>query len=202
MKKVQVLFLLLALGFASCEEYLEEGLTGGVTADGVYDSPAGIELGLNAAYTAYTRLMGNANNREDGWSLTTMGTDMFQNGSDGGQKRYNRYDDIEPGHNTITNAWEDLYIGINTANAVIGRAPNVIMNSERLADIMGQARFLRGIYYFWLVRQYGAVHYSDEETVGVETEANRTPVPELYARIIEDMEFAAENLPGQQSERG
>ena len=203
MKIVKAIVLIIALGFFSCEAFLEEELTGGVTADGVYDTPEGINFGLNATYAAYTQLMGNANNREDGWSLTTLGTDMFQNGSDGGNKMYNRYDaDLNPSQGSLKSAWDDLYIGINTANAVISRAPAIISDTEELNNILGQARFLRGFYYFWLIRQWGAVHFSDQETIGVETEANRTPVADIYQRIIEDMEFAEQNLPGTQDDRG
>ena len=202
MKKIIILTIIVTFGFLSCEDYIEETRTGSVTGTQVYATPEGINFGLNATYTAYTRLMGNANNREDGWSLITLGTDIFTNGSDGGQKRYNRYDDIESGHNTIANAWTDLYIGINTANAVIERAPGVIQDTEELNNILGQARFLRGIYYFWLVRQYGNIHYSAQETKEVETTVNLIPKEEIYNNIVEDMQFAADNLPGVQEERG
>lgn len=203
MKLIKTIALIAVLGFFSCEDYLDEELTGGVTADGVFNSPEGIEFALNGAYSSFTNLMGNAENREDGWSLTTLGTDTFTNGSDGGQKRYNRYDaDLNAEHNTLANAWRDLYRGINTANAVIERAPNVIEDTDQLNNVLGQARFLRGYYYYWLVRQWGDVHLSIEETQGVETEANRTSVAEVYAQIIDDMQFAADNLPDSQNDRG
>ena len=64
-------------------------------------------------------------------------------------------------------------------------------------------RFLRALYYFNLVRYYGDVHLSLEETEGVETEANRTSVQEVYGQaIIPDLEFAVSNLPATQSEYG
>ncbi|MEO0472496.1 MAG: RagB/SusD family nutrient uptake outer membrane protein [Bacteroidota bacterium] len=203
MKIFKAILLIAVLSLFSCEKFLDEELTGGVTADGVYNSPQGINFALNATYEAFTRLMGNSNNREDGWSLTTLGTDTYVNGSDGGNKAFNRYDaDLRASSGILNSAWSDMYRGINTANAVIGRAPDVIQNTDELNNILGQAHFLRGYYYYWLVRQWGDVHYTDVETQGVEIEANRTPVEEVYARIIKDMEFAAENLPGFQGDRG
>lgn len=202
MKKINLMLLTAILGFLSCDDYLEEELTGGVTADGIYNTPEGIDFGLNATYNAFPRLVGNDNNREDGWTLMTLGTDTYTNGSDGRFKFFNNYNsDLNADVNILFEAWESLYVGINTANTVIARAPEVLEGAE-LDQVLAQARFLRGYYYFWLVRQWGAVHYSDEETIGVESEANRTPVPEIYARIVEDMEYAAGILPGSQDQRG
>lgn len=199
MKKIKIIFLIAVLSFFSCEQYLEEDLTGGVTADGVYNTADGINFGLNSTYSIFTQMIGS----ENGWSLLTLGTDIYQNGSDGGNKPLNRYDsDLNSNTGSIGSAWQALYLSINAANAVIDRAPGVIANSDDLNNVLGQARFLRGYYYYWLVRHWGAVHYTDKETIGVETEANRTPVSEIYLRIIEDMEFAAENLPDSQKDRG
>lgn len=62
---------------------------------------------------------------------------------------------------------------------------------------------LRALYYFNLVRFYGDVHLTLEETEGVETEANRTSVQEVYGQaIIPDLEFAISNLPAVQSDYG
>lgn len=206
MKNIKIILLILVLGFFSCDDYLEEELTGGTTADGIYVTPEGINFGLNATYAAFTRLMGNdtgGDARENGWSLLIMGTDTYTNASDGGNKSFNRYDtDLNASAGILEAAWEDLYIGINTANTVIARAPDVIEDAGELNQILAEARFLRGYYYFWLVRQWGAVHYSDVETAGVESDANRTPVPEIYAKIIEDMEFADQTLPDVQNNQG
>ncbi len=206
MKKIKATLLIIVIGFFSCEDYLEEELTGGITADGIYSTPEGIYFGLNATYAAFTSLIGNDDggaSREAGWTLLTLGTDTYTNGSDGGNKSFNRYDtDLNASAGILQAAWEDLYIGINTANTVISRAPAIIEESSELNQIIAQARFLRGYYYFWLVRHWGAVHYSDQETTGIESEANRTPVSEIYARILEDMEFAEQTLPDTQSDRG
>ncbi len=192
------------LGFFSCEDYLEEELTGGLTS-GVLDTEDGIRFGLNGVYSSFTELMGNGNQREDGWSLTTMGTDIIRDGSDAGNaRRYNNYNaELQADHSFLRSSWDDMYRGINTANAIISRAPNVIENQDDLNNILGQAHFLRGYYYFWLVRQFGDVHLTLEETIGVETEANRTPVAQIYQdAIIPDLQFAADNLPRSQDDRG
>jgi len=97
-----------------------------------------------------------------------------------------------------------MYRGINQANAVINRAENIEdMDQATLTSRLAEVRFLRALYYFNLVRYYGDVHLSLEETEGVETEANRTSVQEVYAQaIIPDLEYAISNLPSSQSDYG
>ncbi len=133
-----------------------------------------------------------------------MGTDTYVNGSDGNFKSFNSYDsDLNASSVIITEPWEEFYRGINSANGVIGRAPDALAdNPEKLNNVIAQARFLRGYYYFWLVRIYGPVHYTDLETNSAETEATRMPLDQLYPKIIEDLEFAEQNLPGSQDEFG
>ncbi len=192
--------------FSACTgDAIDESLTGDLTADGVFATEEGINQGLNGAYSAFTSFIGSGTtgNRETGWTLIAMGTDTYTNGSDGNFKYMNTYNsDLNASSAIVQEPWEDFYRGINAANAVIGRAPNVIKDPVKLQNILGQARFLRGLYYYYLVRVWGDVHYTDQETVGAETEATRTPVAEIYAKIIEDMEFSAQNLPASQGNFG
>lgn len=205
MKRI-VLTLVLVIGLSACSgDAIDENLTGDLTADGVFTSEEGINLALNGTYSAFTSLVGSgtSGNREAGWTLIAMGTDTYTNGSDGGNKFFNTYNsDLSASSGIISETWEDLYRGINGANAVIRRAPEVVKDQQKLNNILGQARFLRGYYYYWLVRAWGAVHYTDEETIGAETEATRMSVDQVYAKIIEDMEFAVQNLPPTQGNFG
>ncbi|MEX0882735.1 MAG: RagB/SusD family nutrient uptake outer membrane protein, partial [Cyclobacteriaceae bacterium] len=104
-------------------------------------------------------------------------------------------------NNLITSVWDGFYRGINQCNAVVSRSKDLIGQSDsndqnRLTAIIGEARFLRALYYFHLVQQFGDVHFSLEETIGVETEAFRTPVATIYEEgIVPDLQFSIDNLP-------
>jgi hypothetical protein len=97
----------------------------------------------------------------------------------------------------VTAILNALYRGINQCNTVVSKVGLVQNISEqRRGEIEAEARFLRALYYFHVVQQWGGVHFSLEETIGVETEANRTPEETFYNQgIIPDLEFAVENLP-------
>lgn len=83
-----------------------------------------------------------------------------------------------------------LYRSILSAN-------NVIDNSEDLLEI-GQAKFLRALSYFKLVRVFGAVtvNLSPEPSTVDESILTRTPANEVYSNvIIPDLLEAIETLP-------
>ena len=200
--KIITLILTLALS-AACEEVIVEDPVSLATADGYYPTVQGIEDGLRATYTPLRRFYG----RQEGFFLTVTGTDIFTNGFGGvaNAPDINNYSPNLLGTNGfITTVWNQFYTGINQANTVIERAPNIEeLSAENKSKIIGEARFLRALYYFHLVQQFGPVHFSLEETVGVETEANRTPVATIYNEgIVPDLEYAIDNLPVEAAEYG
>jgi starch-binding outer membrane protein, SusD/RagB family len=60
-----------------------------------------------------------------------------------------------------------------------------------------KARFIRAYTYFHLVRSFGDVPYMDApiESAEVLDAINRTPVGEIYEKIIDDLVFAKNHLP-------
>ena len=187
------LFFLIALA-QSCESYLEEELVSDVSAATYYPTPGGFEDAVKAAYSFNKSFYGV----ERGFTMTVFGTDTHTQGADGGHKGINAYDGrLDPTESFIRDTWEDLYRGINQTNAVVDRAPTVEGIEEELRTLrVAEARFLRAMYYFDVVRIYGDAHLSLEETAGVEVEANRTAASMIYQEaIVPDLEFAIANLP-------
>src|SRR5215213_1365438 len=62
-----------------------------------------------------------------------------------------------PSHNYIYHAWQHAYAAVNRANSVIDRVPAVAMDTVLRKRIVGEARFLRALNYFNLVRLFGGV---------------------------------------------
>lgn len=184
---------LLVFGTQSCDKTLEEELVSDVSAASYYTTPAGLEDAVDATYYYMRYIYSN----ERAYMLTTFGTDTYTNGADGGHKSFNYYDNgLNSESSMVEQMWEYLYKGINQANAVLNRSgaiegidPGVLL--QRQAEV----RFLRALYYFILVQQWGDVHLTLEETVGAEVTANKTPEGEIYEQaIIPDLEFAIANL--------
>jgi len=184
----------------SCEKFLEEDLISDVSASSYYTTASGFQDAVNAAYS-YTKFLYGP---ERSFTMTVFGTDTYTNGADGGHKAVNRYDGaFNPSESFVREFWDRCYQGINQSNAVINRSKDLEISESLKTARIAEVRFLRAMYYFVLVRQFGDVHLTLEETEGVEIEANRTAQSEIYAQaIIPDLEFAIANLPAEQDEYG
>jgi hypothetical protein len=192
---------LFALAAQSCSDYLEETLVSDVSAGSYYTTPSGLEDAVDATYSFLREIHSN----ERAYTLSIFGTDTHTNGADGGHKSFNFYDNgLNAASPMIREQWNFLYQGINQANAVLNRSENIegIPAATKLVR-QAEVRFLRAYYYFYLVQTWGDVHFSLEETIGAEVEANKTPESTIYAEgIIPDLTFAIANLPETQSQYG
>ncbi|MEX0770696.1 MAG: RagB/SusD family nutrient uptake outer membrane protein [Balneolaceae bacterium] len=203
MKIFKLKYLLSALILASfvvvsCD-VLDEEIVSGVTADVHYNTPEGFEDAVNAAYVQLRQYYGS----EHGGNLNAMGTDIISNGGHGGFHYMNQYTaGLNSESSPFWHIWNNFYQAINTCNAAINRSEDADMPQAEKNVKIAEVRYLRAHYYFLLVQNFGPIHLSLEETIGVETEANRTSEDVVYEAIIDDLEFAIQNLPATQSEFG
>ncbi len=200
-KSIFMLIALMAFNIQSCDKFLEEELISDVAGSSYYTTPAGLEDAVDATYSFMRWVYSN----ERAYTLTIFGTDTYTNGADGNHKGFNFYDNtLNQANGVMREFWDNCYKGINQANAVIGRSQGISnIDPATLAIRLGEARFLRALYYFNLVRQWGDVHLTLEETVGAVVEANKTPESDIYDQVIvADLEFAIANLPATQSNYG
>lgn len=100
-------------------------------------------------------------------------------------------------HPYLATTWLCAYSAIGSANLVIDRVPQIASMDPALRDrVVAEARFLRAIHYFNLVRLFGDVPLRLEPvTVIRDVEIPRAPADEVYAAIITDLEFAEQHLP-------
>jgi starch-binding outer membrane protein, SusD/RagB family len=92
--------------------------------------------------------------------------------------------------------WQAAYFGINRANAVIGRVPSITMDTTRRSQIVGQAKFLRAMHYYFLAGLFGGVPLKLEETASITGEnIPRASAAETWAQIEKDLTEAAAVLP-------
>ncbi len=102
-------------------------------------------------------------------------------------------------HNEIIGLlWQQLYATASAANLVAEKVPQIESMSQAERDaLVGEAKFLRALVYFHLVRMFGAVPYIDAFVSDPTSVANitRTPEDEVYGRIIKDLQEAIPVLP-------
>jgi len=112
-------------------------------------------------------------------------------------------------NNYLAGIWQASYLGISRANIVLDKVPAIDMDTVLQTRILGEAYFLRALFYFNMVRLYGDVPLVLKPTSANLTEEElfpaRTARDKVYEQITEDLNMAAEMLPasyGQNSDKG
>ena len=89
--------------------------------------------------------------------------------------------------------YKDRYEGIGRANALLQALPNTDMSDAVKAQNIGEAKFLRGFYYYELASQYGNVPLVTEPGQNLE----QGDVTVLWGQILQDLRDAAKDMPAQ-----
>ncbi len=180
------------------------------------NSYVGTGPGLTAAVNAvYMRLRGYYGT-EPQQVLNDMGTDEFSNGDQvvgggaQGWEFYNSYNSaFTSADGRLAGVWNNEYILIALANTVLddgSKAPVGSDLTQATKDMrIAEAKFLRAMAYFDLVRQWGPVTlnlHSISVTGQLSTEATRAPEDSVYAAILSDLDAAVAGLPVTQSDYG
>jgi hypothetical protein len=97
----------------------------------------------------------------------------------------------------VTNVWNNSYNTILRSNIVLDKIEAVPFTDNKLKEqYKAEARFIRALVYFWLVRVYGDVPKVDHElSVKEAYTLGRSSTEEIYNFIVEDLKFAEANLP-------
>ncbi|WP_128546986.1 RagB/SusD family nutrient uptake outer membrane protein [Larkinella soli] len=200
MKKIVSLCVLLLLGGCS-ESFLDEVPQAERSETNFYRTT---EDFYNAVVGAYSTLK-NAGLYGSGSGALFAMTEVVSDNTDLGVTRQalnaSTYE-IEDLLVTITNAtvgsaWTGHYLGIARTNAILDRLPAAAVPQAGKDRFEGEARFLRALFYFNLVRLFGDVQLITKEIAspyGANT-LTRSPAAEVYALIVEDLKVAKEKLP-------
>jgi starch-binding outer membrane protein, SusD/RagB family len=191
-------FLLLFM-FASCKKQLKEYNPGGATADNVFNTPAGFEAGVSAAYSYNRWIWG----KEAGYHLYEAGSDLWMSGVDDPNTELTQFTSgLNPANPIIASLWPKYYSAVNLCNALIKRVSisGLPVATQKIRE--AELRMLRAWYYYIIVETWGGVHFTLEETQGIVTTANRKPVDTFYNQILNDLRLATPNLPNTTTENG
>ncbi len=191
------LFCLTALMLTgqSCKDVLDEVVISNISNDYI-NTTSGFNAGVNAAYSALRVFYGT----EEGLTMTEYGTDIYRAGADGSYKGFHFYDSqlnsyIGSSGTPLQTIWDGLYLGVNTCNAVIDRAPNVTGLSDAIKkQRVAECKFLRAQYYFILMQQWGGVDLRLSETVVPTKVTSRATEADIYKAIIADLTASLPDL--------
>lgn len=91
--------------------------------------------------------------------------------------------------------WQDLYKTINACNTVIDRMVDADFDENKQLHLLAEARFIRAMMNFELVKLFGDAPLMLNETISIEdTYVARSDKELIYETIITDLQFAETNL--------
>lgn len=175
---------------ASCSKWLDERPQA-MAAENFYTTNVEIESGLNAIYETVRYLSTFGGFYTIQHEINTEY--MFGRGSFAPMNAYQGLDNTNVGR--ITDTWNNFYKGIRNANLIIQKAPLApLVTDADKNKFIGEARFLRGLYYFHLVRNWDGIPLHTEHNLD-SVNVPKTSAQKIYELIESDLLFAEEHLP-------
>lgn len=200
MKKILAIFTLIAsLTFTSCEDFLNEEVRGQQNLDTYFQSAEDAESFITGCYQAIT--FGGWWNINTVWLLSEMcSDDGWMGNTTQSQSDYislAHYQGTGQSNGAISNFWQYRYKGILRCNVAVERIGDSPISDEAMKNrLVAEARFLRGYFYFELVRNFGGVPLVTSFLMPEEIEGiTRASAEEVYKFIEDDLKAAAAVLP-------
>lgn len=187
-----LLFGLLSFWGIGCEDFLKEQNKSAITQENYFTTASQAESAVAGIYPDLYALHSGLHYGEAAWvsmelivgHATTLGQSAYNNG-------LIQHDNstIEPHFEVL---WRGFYKGIANANLSIKNIPQIEMDENLKNKLLGEAYFLRALYYYYLVRLYGdiplitePIDYSSPDLFPV-----RNSVEEIYDLIVSDLNTA------------
>jgi hypothetical protein len=208
---VAVVLLSTFITYSCSEEFLEVTPQGQFSTVGLANAQ-GVEGLLIGAYSMVSGygLDGQAswNGTIDNWVYGGVVSDDAYKGTDAGdqpEQSFLETYDYQATNNHLRNKWRTVYKGVARTNDVLNTLKNVKdISEERRAQIIAEARFLRGVFHFEARKMWRRPVYIDDETFNLE-DLESTKVPndrEIWPLIEADFMAAMNVLPERQNQVG
>lgn len=190
-----LLFLPLLILLNSCKKQLDQTPVSSLAVTNFFTNNNDFLQAVNGAYSQLSAYPSQAL-----W-LGEMRSDNINATSDG-NRDWDGINNFTPNITTvgfISNAWKTNFNGIYNVNTVLqalDTKSSVIGSAALVTRYTAECRFLRGFYYFQLLRLYGQVPIlSTPKTATEVNSVGRSSVADVYDFIIADLTYAAANLP-------
>lgn len=187
------------LSCIGCSKFLDQQPKDFASSTTFYKNVTQLKEVLNGAYSGLQNLYSGGGNL---WAMTEMRSDntTFEyNNEDRGTLQLENMDYFQMTTDNIylASIWSTIYNSIAQCNGVIGHINDVKYADEaEKSGILGQAAFLRSLYYFHLVRLWGSVPLVLEEvTDPSKAYHTKASVDSVYAQVIKDANQAVSSLP-------
>lgn len=196
-KSFLLCFLFCGLFFSSCNEeaFLEEQPLDFFSPENAFQT---FEQYESVIIDLYARVRDIQLSSDESRYPYHYGTDMMKDARlSTNAGRFGDYQAVlAPQSRIVLDQWQRWYKVISSANFLIDLLPEAEITAEEALQLEAEARFFRAWSYRFLTYLYGDVPVYTEAINSPRTDFVRAPQAEVFAQIISDAQFAADNLPG------
>lgn len=191
--------IIVLITFSSCtKDFLEEDPKGEVATSNYYKTEQDAISAVNSIYAylgSYDASRGNTAGiyHSTFWVTQGLASDEMLN-NQLGTPQYDQFASFSynADNAALLEIWQIHYKTIYLANIAIDKIPSIDMDGTLKTRLLNEAKFLRGLLYFNLVRMFGDVPLVTSENPPLDPE--RASSDEVYKQIVQDLK-AAEALP-------
>lgn len=190
-------FIMLAIAaititVSGCKKYLDVTDPNAPTTTIYWKTSDDAQKGVNAIYSTFHRagicrwyFFATMIRADEGWSTSPDAN--IQNNFD--QFINNNYN-----YGNFTGIWNDLYVGVNRANQVLDNVPAINMDATLKNRLLGEAKFLRALFYYHLATLWGNVPLQLKSSTPTDLPPTSSQA-QVYAQVEKDLTDAAAALP-------
>lgn len=193
--KYTLIFSLLLGSLSGCEDdLLDQANPNAITTDSFWQSKDDYDKAVTALYSSlqFPAVSGS------GLAFQMLRGDMA--GTESWYGTHLKYTNLtwNDGSEFVKDRWAQLYIGVYRANQILYYIDDTdVLTEDEKTLVKAQARFVRGLNYFWLVHTYGqAVIHDALATTDEEMHKPLSSHEEVVTTmVLPDLKYAYDNLP-------
>ena len=160
--RIKYLYLVILItGFISCSDALEEVPVSQASPENSFQTEANAQAAIVGVYSSLQ--LPGVYGKWQGF----LSTDENNAGAKVPVGGVNLYTFTADNTDVVLPMWRDHYVGINRANLAISNIPNIDMDVTERNSLVAEAKFIKSLFYFNLIRYYGDVPYKSTETASL-----------------------------------
>jgi len=183
---------IMAIGIAGCRKSLNIANPDAVSTLQFWKTSSDAQLGVNAIYSTFHReglcrwnFFATLIRADEGWS---------KSGDPNIIANFDQFVVSDYNYGNVYDIWTDNYFGVNRANQVLDNVPNITMDATLKNQYLGEAHFLRALFYYELATFFGNVPLELKSSDPTDKPAT-SPQAAVWAQVEQDCITAATMLP-------
>lgn len=188
--------LVCMLGNSCKNSFLDLAPVSNSNANNFYKTRADFDLAVSAAYaTLYVFFAPQSAVSFFSEQMSDNATIYNINGIQADKKAFKDFN-VNSSNSQVYLFWQQCYRSLYNVNIVLDKIEGADLDEAYKDQVRAEMRFLRGMYYFYMVQMWGDLPLVTKNVTAAESYGIlRSPKAEIYNQVISDLQFAAGKLP-------